>query len=114
MGRAQRQKGKRGERETAARFREIFGDGVRRGWQTRHGHDDPDICGVPFLVENKRHKKVNVRAAVAQALADKEKSGDKRPILVVAHEDQRKPLAVMLLDDFLELVRRAYPADLDL
>lgn len=47
MGLMSRMKGKRGEREVAKRLRRIYGDGIRRGNQSRRGDDEPDIVGCP-------------------------------------------------------------------
>jgi hypothetical protein len=45
MGKMSRQKGKRGEREVAARLKSIFGNDIRRGYQARSGKDEPDVTG---------------------------------------------------------------------
>lgn len=50
MGKAQREKGKRGERMLAEELRNTFpelAEQIRRGWQSRSGSDDPDVVGVP-------------------------------------------------------------------
>lgn len=67
-GRKSRNKGKRWEQDVARTMRAIFGDHVKRGWQSRAGDDDPDIVGVPhFWIECKRQKRTNFRAALRQA-----------------------------------------------
>ena len=53
MGRAQREKGKRGEREVAALIRDLLGYEVRR--RVRQHDGDSDLVGVPgWSIEVKR------------------------------------------------------------
>ena len=105
----QRTKGKVWEREVAKELRAIFGPGVKRGWQARAGNDACDVDGSPFWVEAKHHKIVNIPAAYRQAGSDT----DGRPVLVVSKSNRSEPLATMRWADFLELLRRAYPATED-
>lgn len=106
----QRDKGKRWEREIAARLREIFGEDVRRGWQARSGGDDPDIVDVPnFWVEAKHHKVVNIGAAIRQVLIAKKKKDDRWP-LIVSKSDRQEPLATMTWESFLEMLRQWWEA----
>ena len=102
MGKAQRDKGKRWEREVAHCLRALYGPCVRRGWQSRMGDDEADITGVPFWwVEAKHHKRVNYRAALRQAVSDSE-GKELRP-LVVAKDDRQPPVVMLLWDDWLWL-----------
>jgi hypothetical protein len=110
MGKLSRTKGKVFEQFVAKALREIYGDGVKRGWQAREGDDAPDIEGTPFWVECKHHKKVSVRAAVAQ-VADaqygakrKELPLSEAPMLLVVKDNNEPPLAVMHFADFIELL----------
>ena len=105
MSKSQRNKGHNWEREVAARFRRIFGDRVKRGWQTRQGNDAPDVDGTPFWVECKVGACPNIYAAMDQADAALSKAGDVRAPLAVIKRDRRFPLAVMYLGDFLDLVQ---------
>lgn len=82
MGRMQRQKGKRGERECAAELAALLGGadaGVsgRRGVQFQGGPDSPDVVlthangeRVRLHVEAKRCESLNVYKALEQAKAD--------------------------------------------
>lgn len=112
----QRDKGKTWEQAVARAFRSIFGDDVRRGWQSRAGSDDPDIVGVPkFWVEAKHHKVVNIAEAIRQVLKAQKKHTPLRQALtglpanrwplVVSKSNRADPLATMLWNDFLELVK---------
>ncbi len=72
MGRASREKGKRGEREAAAELGAILGVAARRGVQYQGGPDSPDVVlpGVPIHVEAKRTERLSLWAAIEQAKAD--------------------------------------------
>ena len=70
MGKAQREKGKRGERELAGVFRE-YGYDARRGQQYCGAAGNADVIGLPGIhVECKRVEKLNLLDAVAQAVHD--------------------------------------------
>ena len=101
LGRRSRRKGKTWERELAALLRPVFGEHVKRGFQSRCGRDGCDVEGTPFWLEAKHGKLVNVRAALRQAL----EATDGRPAVVVAKDDRNAPLVVMRLEDWLELAR---------
>jgi hypothetical protein len=69
MSKLSRNKGKAYERAVARRYREIFGDKVRRGWQVREGDDEADIVGAgPFAPECKHRRAISVPATMAQAV----------------------------------------------
>lgn len=109
MGRAQRQKGKRGERATAAELRAALpylADKIRRGWQAREGDDDPDVILPGFWVENKSGKQPNVRAALKQAVEDSKGRGVP---LAVIRDDRKEPFCLMRWSDMLELLKKVIP-----
>ena len=72
MGRASRDKGKRGEREAAAELAALLGVTGRRGVQYHGGPDSPDVVldGVAIHVEAKRTERLALYAAVEQATSD--------------------------------------------
>ena len=72
MGKASRDKGKRGEREAAAELGELLGVDARRGAQHRGGPDSPDVVldGVRLHVEAKRSERLSLYAALGQAIGD--------------------------------------------
>ena len=72
MGRASRDKGKRGEREAAAELGALLGVSARRGVQYQGGPDSPDVQldGVAIHVEAKRTERLSLYAAVEQAASD--------------------------------------------
>ena len=108
-GRRSRTKGKRGEQELARLLRETFphfAESIRRGWQSRVGCDDPDVCGLPgFWIECKTGKQPNVRAALAQARAD---SGERAIPIAVIRDDRRPAFVALDLVDLLAILRAAY------
>jgi len=52
VGKSQRRKGQRGERETAILWRSVYPD-ARRGSQSRSGKDASDVEGTPWWIECK-------------------------------------------------------------
>lgn len=118
MSRASREKGKRGERALAAVLREsfpVFADSIKRGWQTRVGCDDPDVCGLPgFWIEHKSGLKPNVRNALKQARADSKKKvrqGRTIPMAVIQDDFARDRFCVVDLNDMVRILRAAFGFD---
>lgn len=102
-GNHSRRKGSDFERALVHVFREAMpGAEVRRGLQSRGGHEVADVDCPVFFPEAKRGKKPNVRAALAQARAAAPQ--DRIPIAIV-RDDRAEPFVSLGLDDFLELVR---------
>ena len=85
-GRAARDKGKRGEREVAERFREAGFEGARRAVQYNGKPGTAsDVVGVPRLhIEVKRVEREAVRKWIAQAIREAAAVG-KGEIPVVCH-----------------------------
>ena len=108
MGRASREKGKRGERELASRLNELGVHGAARGQQYRGGGDSPDVVGVPGVhVECKRVERLDLQAAMAQSVRDAEGTGD---VPVVMHRrDREEWLVTMSLDDWAAMYLAANP-----
>lgn len=104
-GRAAREKGKRGEREVAQRFKDAGFPDVRRAVQYngRPG-TAADVVGVPLHVEVKRVEREAVRKWVAQAIRDAA-AGGKGKIPVVVHRKSGDEWLVSLrLNDFLTIL----------
>lgn len=114
MGGSQRRKGARGERELAAALRQAMpelADNIRRGWQSRLGTDDPDVCGMPGLwLEHKTGKLPNMRAALRQARVDARRKGacQAMPCAIIQDDHARERMVVLGLPDFLRIMRAAY------
>lgn len=98
-----RAKGKGGELELAAVLRDRGFDGARRGQQYHGGGDSPDVVGIPGVhVECKRVEAGNLYTWLDQAIRD---AGANLP--VVAHRRNRREwVAILRLEDFLNLVRK--------
>jgi len=96
-----KQKGSAGERELAAKLRE-HGFTARRTQQFCGAAGDSDVvCNelANYHIECKRVERLNVDAAMDQALHD---CHDRTPI--VAHRRNHRPwLVTMYLEDFLKL-----------
>lgn len=118
MGELSRRKGKVWEQECARRLKAIFGDQVKRGLaQSRFGAcEAPDVTNVPgWWVECKHEKQVNLRAALKQAVeaealcrSNTIRAGfpmDSRRPVAFCKDNRSEPVAILRLDDFLEIAR---------
>lgn len=98
MGKASRDKGKRGEREVAQILRE-HGYDAHRGQQYKGGADSPDVVGLPgFHIEVKRTEQARVYDFMEQAKA--ESAVDEIPI-VIHRQNNKEWVVFMTLDDLL-------------
>ena len=107
MGQLSREKGKRGEREAAARWSKLFGVPMRRSQQyCGAGDDADDIVGHPGVsIEVKRRERFNLEAALEKSDSDAA-DGD---IPLVLHRRNHHPWLVTLhLDDLPELAVRLF------
>lgn len=109
MGKASRDKGKRGERELAGLLRDYGYDGCRRGQQYCGGNGDADVVGLPGIhIECKRVERLNLFDAMKQAIADAAaKAGQgRRELPAVFHRRDRECwLVTMRLSDWIEIYR---------
>ena len=107
MSKMQRDKGARWEREVAARLRDVFqGQEIRRG-QQGDGAVRPDVVCPLIWVECKAGGAWTYEGAINQACEDSAKAGGYGAVrwpVVLAKRDRRRALAVMDLDDFLDLL----------
>lgn len=106
MGKAERERGKRGERYVAKRIRERLGIEARRGVQYSGGPDSPDVVGLPgFHIEVKNVNRLDLSKAIDQSIND---AADDERAIVIHHKD-RKPWYVTIdFEDFLDLYEKAY------
>lgn len=109
MGKASRDKGKRGERELANVLKE-YGYKTKRGVQYQGGHDSPDVVGLPGIhIECKRVERLVIETAMQQARDD----CDPFSLPAVFHRKNGKPwLVTMDLDDWILLYKK-WRGDLD-
>lgn len=100
MGKASREKGKRGERELAGILRE-YGYDARRGQQYAGANGDADVVGLPGIhIECKRVERLDLDGAMAQSRHDA-LPGE---IPAVFHRKDRSPwLVTMTLEHFMLL-----------
>lgn len=104
VGKAERDKGKRGELLLRDVLREHGWAKAERGQQRHGGPDSPDVRGGPkgFHFECKFVQALNVRKALEQAV-DEAPPGD---VAIVAHKREREGWTATLgLDDLLTLLR---------
>ena len=105
MSKAQREKGKRLEREAAILLQAIYPSAHRSAMQAG-GAYQPDIEGTPYWVEVSGGARPDIMGKVRQAERDKAACGDTRPILVMTHQDRGPWLVTMWVGDWIEDQRR--------
>lgn len=97
-----RDKGKRGERELAGKFRE-YGYDTRRGQQYCGANGDADVMGLPGIhIECKRTERLSLYDAVAQAKADA-RLGE-MPV-VMHRKNNSEWLVIQPLSDWTEMYK---------
>lgn len=105
MGKMQREKGKRGERELAGILRD-YGYNCRRGQQYCGTSGDADVIGLPDVhIEVKRVEDLRLRKALQQASRDA-RAGE---IPVVMHRRNREPWQVSM---YLQNFQKMYSDDI--
>lgn len=108
-GRTSQRKGRAGELELAG-ILQGYGYTVQPGEPANHG-TTPDVTGLPGVhIECKRAERLDLGAAMAQAVQDADKFRDGAP--AVFHRRNRHPwLVTMRLDDWVALYRAAKNGD---
>lgn len=102
MGKASRDKGKRGELEIAHILQE-YGYPARRSVQYNGFQGDADIIGVEGLhIEVKRVERLNIEEAMAQSRRDAK--GYEIPV-VFHRRNNHSWLATLPLDDFIQIYK---------
>lgn len=103
MGRMQRQKGKRGERELAHELNRVLGEHTKakRGVQYQGGADSPDVAlALPLHIECKRAETLNAYAALEQAKTD---APDGVPAIVCHRRNGQKWIAIVEVEALPEI-----------
>lgn len=116
-GKRSRAKGKTWERAVVRLLKPL--------WEAFRGHQDSrggfgggegcDVEGTPFYVECRHEQSYNWRKHLHEAMKMREQRGDKRPIVLIAKEDKHppgwkvgspgtQPIAIMLLDEWIDLI----------
>lgn len=102
MGKSQREKGKRGERELAGILKG-YGYACHRGQQFCGADGSADVVGLPGIhIECKRVERLNVLDAMEQSARDARK--DEFPV-VFHRKDHSEWLATMRLEDWIQIFR---------
>lgn len=102
MGKASKEKGKRGERELAAVLRE-HGYSARRGQQFCGASGDADVIGLDGIhIEVKRTEALRLYDALVQAKADA-RPGEKPAVF--HRKNNHKWVVVQELDDWIEIYK---------
>ena len=103
MGKMQREKGKRGEREVAQILREHgYADARRTAQYAGVTADSSDVIGLDgFHIEVKRQERANIYEWFAQAKRD---AGNDTPIVVFRRSGDKWMLLIEF-EDFLEAIK---------
>lgn len=103
MGKMQKEKGKRGERELAKILRE-YGYECRRGQQFCGLKGNADVVGLPGIhIECKRVERINIYNAMKQA----KNEANKNDFPAVFHrKNNHEWIVIMSLDDWINLYRK--------
>lgn len=104
LAKASQTKGRAGEQELARLLRQ-HGYEIERGGALSFG-ERPDLMGLPGVhIECKRVERLNLDAAMAQAIRDSARFGDGAP--AVFHRRNRQPwLVTMRLEDWMRLYEK--------
>lgn len=101
MGKYEREKGARGERELANLLK-TYGYDCKRAQQYCGANGDADVVGLPgIFVECKRVERLNINAAMDQAVSNA--SGSDLVPAVFHRKNGRKWLVTMCLEDWIRL-----------
>lgn len=101
MGKFQREKGARGERELA-KILKTYGYDCRRSQQYCGTNGDGDVVGLPGIhIECKRTERININAAMDQASSNA--SGNDLVPAVFHRKNGRGWLVTMHLEDWIML-----------
>ena len=102
MGKAERERGKRGERELAGILRD-YGYDCRRGQQYCGASGDADVVGLPGIhIECKRVERLNLYDAMEQSKRD---AREQESPAVFHRRDRCEWLVTMRLDDWMKLYK---------
>lgn len=108
MGKASRDKGKRGERELAGILRD-YGYDCRRGQQFCESNGDADVVGLPGIhIECKRVERLDLYGAVEQAKRDAKE--EELPV-VIHRRNNCEWLVTMPLEEWMSMYREYEAGD---
>lgn len=108
MGKASRDKGKRGERELANVLRS-YGYDTKRGQQYCGANGDADVIGLPGIhIECKRVERLNLYDAMAQSMSDAR--NDEIPV-VMHRKNNCEWLVTLEIDDFMKIYKECEAAN---
>ena len=109
MGKSQRDKGARFERQIANDLKALGYD-ASRGHQSNGGSAlEPDVRGIPGVhIECKAVERLNLRSAMEQSERD---AGDDEVPIVVHKQNRKEVLVTMRWSDFQEIAVQVFPPD---
>lgn len=107
IGKASREKGKRGEREVAKTFRDAgYAEARRTSQYCGKTGDASDVTGIPGIhLEVKYVEREQVRSWYGQAVRDAEAAGRGDVPVVIHRKTHSDWLVTMSLDDFIKMLK---------
>ena len=109
MGKYQREKGARFEREIANVLKEVFGPKtIRSSGQCFSGDTRADVDCPSIWVECKVGKRPNIKAALEQAEEASSSNDSGKKCVAICKWDREPATATMRLTDFVEILKLAY------
>ena len=109
MGKYQRDKGARFEREIANQLKLVFGPRTKRSsGQCFSGDTRADVDCPKIWVECKVGKKPNIKTALEQAEEARDSNGSTKLCVAVCKWDRQETFATMRLSEFLQILELAY------
>jgi len=109
MGKHQREKGARFEREVANRLKPVFGPRtIRSSGQCFSGDTRADVDCPVLWVECKVGKRPNIKAALEQAEKARDSCESNKVPVAICKWDRHEPIASIRLNDFIELLKLAF------
>tara|TARA_R100001594_G_scaffold150632_2_gene212932 strand:+ start:1566 stop:1928 length:363 start_codon:yes stop_codon:yes gene_type:complete len=110
MGKLSRNKGARFEREVANALKDVFGPKtIRSSGQCFSGDTRADVDCPELWVECKVGKRPNIKGALEQAEEARDENGSDKICIAVCKWDREKPTITMRLEDFVEILKKAFP-----
>lgn len=105
MGKASRDKGKRGELLARDLLRRVWPGAYRTGDQRRSTDEPgpPDVEGTPYWVEVKFQQRINIWEALKQAQRDRAAAhAEHRPVLLYLRRNNTPPIVVHIANEWIE------------
>lgn len=103
-GKRARQKGQQLQRDVANLLKPVYPDASSNSQYRGAKRDGCDVGGTPFWIEAKNRKDGSVFTAYRQAMRDKAKAEDTRPVLIATTRNREPVLVAMHISTLVGLL----------